>query len=413
MLHLIQRRRLNMLRSELYKTIVETIISEHTVYVPNHEDVRLEIEANGIRSALSVLCDELTNPKLKQFVKVIIDVNAELSDDLESLNDFTTCKNQHSNPKQEREFMLFENNIIVLNCSKLLAFENSDNEKILKAAEYICNKDVDRQAFLSYLTTYTATAKEYYLIYKSSDFVNLSSVWQLYSYALFKHTCNHKIEINTGLVYDTSSNSLHTPPIFKSDVIYEQYFDVYDVLSEWHHSTDILTAFLKLYQILEYIIYRKRLVGIIAGANIKQSFVRQVVGIDKQYNTGERSVFIDEFKQMISFNTIIAADINMDIKKFCEKFFSPNGKDKYLSSINYSDIKSKNLAMSKFIYDVRCSIVHNKESEFHMTYANYEEYKALIPLMNKTMGIIREGIVAILNKPNCEIMFTSKHLPLY
>lgn len=401
-----------MLRSELYRTIVETITSEHAAYVPNYEDVRLEIEANGIRSALSVLYDELTNPKLKQFIKVLIDVDAELSEDLNYLNDFTICKNQHANAKKEREFMLFENNIIVLNCNRLVAFENNDNEKILKAAEYICNKDADRQDFLSYLITYTTPTKEYYLIYKPSDFVNQSSIWQLYSYALFKHTCNHKIEVNAGLLYNTSSNT-QILPVFKNDVVYEQYFDVYDVLSEWHHSTDMLTAFLKMYQILEYLIYRKRLVGIIAGANIKQSFVRQVVGIDKQYNTGERSMFIDELKQMISFNTIVLADINADIKKFCEKFFSPNGKDKYLSSTNWSDNKSKNLAISKFIYDVRCSIVHNKESEFHMTYANYEEYKALIPLMKKIMVIVRENIVTILNRPNCDIMFTSKDLPLY
>lgn len=402
-----------MSRNELYIEIIKSVISVHAHYVSNLEDVQLEIEVNGVYSALTILHDGLSNAKIKEFVKIVIDVHPELDDDLGPLNDFATYVDEYQNTMQKREFMLFENNIIVINSNKLFEFTNNDKEKKLKAIEYLCFKEQDRRDFLLRLTADEGSSNDYYLIYKLSDFTYIKDAWQLYSYALFKYTCNNKVEINSSLIYNTADHTISIPPMFNKDVMYEQYYDIYDVLSEWHHSTDILTAFLRMYQILEYIIYRKRLVSIITGANIKQSFVRQVIGIDKQYSKSEREIVVNELKRMIDFSAISTHDINNDIKSFCTKYFYPNGRDNYLSAIDYGNPNSINVAISKFIYDTRCSIVHNKESEFHMSYANYEEYKSLIPLMNKTMIIIRQNIVNTLNNTYCDISFTSKHLPLY
>ena len=47
--------------------------------------------------------------------------------------------------------------------------------------------------------------------------------------------------------------------INNNDAKYNQYIDIYDVISEWNDCKDVLSAFLKMYQILEYIVYRKEL----------------------------------------------------------------------------------------------------------------------------------------------------------
>ena len=46
-----------------------------------------------------------------------------------------------------------------------------------------------------------------------------------------------------------------------------------------------------MYQILEYLVYRKELVAIVQGANIKQSFVRQVKWLDRKFTNNERETF--------------------------------------------------------------------------------------------------------------------------
>ena len=68
---------------------------------------------------------------------------------------------------------------------------------------------------------------------------------------------------------------------------------------------------------------------------------------------------------------------------------------------------------AKFIYDVRCCIVHNKEAEFHILYNNYEEYESIIPLMNEINRQMVDKIFNIINTINSDIHYTTPSLELY
>ena len=69
--------------------------------------------------------------------------------------------------------------------------------------------------------------------------------------------------------------------------------------------------------------------------------------------------------------------------------------------------------VSRFIYDVRCSIVHNKESEFHMTSINYDEYSSIVPLMCEIMKVVGKKVMETINDENNKIFFPDKTINLY
>lgn len=82
-------------------------------------------------------------------------------------------------------------------------------------------------------------------------------------------------------------------------------------------------------------------------------------------------------------------------------------------SAEITDEKVLNKSIAKFIYDTRCAIVHNKEVEIHITYFNYDEYSAIIPLMKKVINGISKRIITLINTSESEITFTKDHLELY
>lgn len=58
-----------------------------------------------------------------------------------------------------------------------------------------------------------------------------------------------------------------------------------------------------------------------------------------------------------------------------------------------------NKGIQKFIYDVRCSFMRNKESDFQISYANYGECETLVPVIKDgDKGCCREndGVVYLI-----------------
>src|SRR5690606_14849906 len=80
-----------------------------------------------------------------------------------------------------------------------------------------------------------------------------------YPFIYFQHLNNsNSLPIPIELTYNVTH--LNNTLTFDMTKEYEQYFDVYDVLNELNQAPDLLTRFLKLYHILEYLVYRVYLV---------------------------------------------------------------------------------------------------------------------------------------------------------
>ena len=97
---------------------------------------------------------------------------------------------------------------------------------------------------------------------------------------------------------------------------------------------------------------------------------------------------------------------------FVDKYFgkSKNGNHYLDTSKPQTEIDT---GVARFIYDTRCSIVHNKESEFHILYNNYDEYKDIVPLMVSINNIMAEKILEILKTVRPAIHYEAQTLELY
>ena len=70
--------------------------------------------------------------------------------------------------------------------------------------------------------------------------------------------------------------------------------------------------------------------------------------------------------------------------------------------------------MGEIVYQIRCSIVHNKETELHFTYNNISDYQDIIDLINTLSTKLSEMIVSLINDgANTPLTYENKTLTLY
>lgn len=405
-----------MTRKELYTKIYETIVSNEHLIIDNKSDILEDFQFNGITSALSLLSLNIQNDILKNFIQSLS--NNINDDELDNVN-YIVNKESFTICTKKRFFIWNSQELSVINGETLLnpssyESDNSQIDDILLIIERICCGDHNREEFISFLLSNARDNQDYYVIINSaSQYIGIDG-WKLYMYALSLFVNSGKTIIaNQNLLYNKST-PWNSSVVFNTDAKYEQYIDIYDVISEWNTCTDVLNGFLKMYQILEYMIYRKEFVSIVKGANIKQSFVRQIKGIDKKYSNSERDAFKKGLKDVISSfreDSIISTMVNDDIESFCKKYYPCNGNSYIKNAI--TDPNQIDSCIAMFIYDTRCSIVHNKESEFHISSINYEVYEPIVPLMKSVMNIVGKKIFETINKINNNIQFEDSSIPLY
>lgn len=232
-------------------------------------------------------------------------------------------------------------------------------------------------------------------------------LWRKYAYACLCHVENRKFDIPSVLQHTV--NSFYSPSIIFWDpnVTYEQFFDVYNVLNEVKHAGDFLTIYLKIYQALEYFAYRLKLVEITKGTpSTRQSFIRRLMSVTDSFRKAEEKEFCDGFKKLFpapvmpEVNTLLQdPGINAFVEKYYKvKYQNGNEIDKY----------------AKVVYQLRNSIVHNKEAELHFSYGNLDEYTVVIPLIKQLVITLGCGIVHIINNPpNQDLIFDRRELNLY
>ncbi len=226
---------------------------------------------------------------------------------------------------------------------------------------------------------------KYFLLTNELD--TPESNWRLYSYAYFRFVNENKFERPT--ILDYNRDILSTSLQYNSTNQYEQYFDVYNVMSESKYADDVLSRFLRMYQILEYMAYRRLLADMTKG-NIKENgFVRNVINKASKGATKELEEIKNGMRGVLpDLNTIIPQNmITQDMKDFIT--------NRLLISANHD-----NGALWKVVYQLRNNIVHNKESELHFMYANATVYEQGIKLMKLFIEKIEPAIVDVVNNPS-------------
>ena len=147
--------------------------------------------------------------------------------------------------------------------------------------------------------------------------------------------------------------------------------------------------------------YRRNLAKISRGS--KRGFVRHSIAIASKANKNETDEIVKGITELFPGikNVIVISDISPYDLFLKREYGIANG--------DHSDKK-----VAKIIYNLRNSIVHNKSTELHFAYGNFDEYKDVIGLIKLLIEKLEPKIIDIINDPNNNILeYDGKKMDLY
>ncbi|MHC0446978.1 hypothetical protein ACWA1F_16320 [Flavobacterium sp. 3-218] len=189
------------------------------------------------------------------------------------------------------------------------------------------------------------------------------------------------------------SNEYNLPPNFSplSNITlgntYQQFEDSIDIISEYNYQKDVLDKYLRIYHVFENFMYKAPLVNLELQANGDVFSVRDFKRMYDKINDSELSMLKKLFEGILNLNhstglnyttkilsdwtTIIPThfvdDVNLNILLKKLNVVTTKGVD---ITHNYVTNQTISYFLPKLIYCVRNSIVHNRETEFHLTHLN-------------------------------------------
>lgn len=406
-----------MKRSVIIKNILTYLLDKYSrldkesdEYKDIDDDINDEKWTEAINGLKSLSTTSKFHPlltKILSFTSDIIILNEDLNYGSNKRDFFV----KYDKECYRRLFVYYSPTLIVADTS--MFYKDNIDDNIWRAIEHACYDTSKYKQILDEIHTRNK-GNTYFIEYAKTIYSNARSKKQeLYSYALSLYLSEGNILEVPNIIKMNSSWPPRTSCsfIYKKDIIYKEFFDIYDAINDWFHSKDIITAFIKMYQIIEYMIYRMQMSEIVKKSSIKQSFLRESKNLSKKYSDGEKKTIIENIPKLFPGLTLSAPDIN-NAHGFLDKYFehTKSGNVYLTSTLTSKDLE---VAIAKFIYDVRCCIVHNKEAEFHILYNNYEEYESIIPLMNEINRQMVDKIFNIINTINSDIHYTTPSLELY
>lgn len=313
---------------------------------------------------------------------------------------------------------LFSNNV-------LIDFTTDRGNLVWKGIERLwANWSVNSQETLDFWGFCRNNCNDKYYIQTTIEGGNPSeeTAWRIYCYNYLKIVNEARFEVPELL--KISNGIISTSLQYNDTAKYEQFLDVNDVLNEVKHADDALTRFLKVYQVLEQLAYRKEFIKLIKEhEDNHHPIVRSIQSVTDSFKKNEKVIFERLFKE--------------EFEKIYDKIDIPDGQHKYtnaepacLNSASRNKIQDlyniqadgsrpnkpyyTSTQMADIVYQIRCSIVHNKETELHFTYNNISDYKDIIDLINVLSTNLSEMIVLLINDgANTPLTYKNKTLTLY
>lgn len=412
-----------MKRLTLYKDLFGFILNNYSGIpkgAEDYDDIQDYLDSDNVTYALSKLLTTGTlyseiKPLLLTIQENIDNSNIDIDDDVHNRGKIKMFE-KHSDKRYSRCLNYFDDSLRIIETSTL--YKNSNETYSLECLLFIESIVVDKNRQKKLLKELIRKEQENtYIIEVDKSGLGLTKTEannfeNLYAFALASSMNNKdSIEIPQELVFSWGTNPILASFNYNKNIVYKEFYDIYDVFNDWLHATDILTAFIKMYQIAEYMIYRSQMVEIVNRANIKQSFLRETKNLSAKYVKSERDTIIANFSKLFNSFSLNPGEVTASWSFVDQYFGEANGGGHYLDTTKPQNNIDKGVA--RFIYDTRCAIVHNKESEFHIQYNNYEDYKDIVPLMRSINDIMAKKILEIINSLTPSIHYQSQKLDLY
>lgn len=215
---------------------------------------------------------------------------------------------------------------------------------------------------------------------------------------------------------------------YKNSIEYAQFAEIVDVMNEYNIQKHILDKYLRIYQVIENFMFKQQLCEYCDRAKYKKLSVRDFKGISETLSTNEGKALENLLKKTGDvvldgecikkklydswINTIDSSEDNKEkVKKAIELLAIYTSEHKPIS-IEHVDENAVVRILGRLIYSMRCSIVHNKVNEYHITYINLDEDIRWL-LENYMMSNMEMLVYGLMLNENSIVMYKNKSLNLY
>jgi len=261
----------------------------------------------------------------------------------------------------------------------------------------------EKKRFLNFLLK--NYVKNHFVLIRKDESLNKE---ELYSFLYLNYLAkDYKTKLDAKVVYKYNYQSRIVKKIESlSTLELSQFFEIFDVFDEYQHATDILSRFLKLYQIIEYLLIRVIFVKIQQRTGQHKQFLRELMGM-KKHDDFDKKLFKELFENEKSDlkNWFKNLATNQSIKDEIERYLNKS------VDITQNDDEYWLNLLADLLYQLRNSIVHNKESEHHITI--HATTSTTADLLKKILLKFEKIILKKLVEYNEKISYTSRYLWLY
>jgi len=388
--------------------------------------VEVEFEIDSLENIIQDVIGAVSNQEISDILKVIFDILGEQEEEVlnKDIEEYCKIKTIYIIDNSTKKFKGKVRNFSFADTKRRGAvisksfFVNMDilkedvlNENdfqelkgnIFELIVYLGSHDQEIEGFLNFL--FGDLAENSLVLIKKDGTLDEE---ELYSFLYLNYSAKgYKTKLDDKMVYNYQLDSdIEYKIQLLSDLKLSQFFEIFDVFDEYQHTTDILSRFLKLYQIIEYLLIRVMLVKIQKRTGRHKQFLRVLMGMKKHDDFDKklfRELFENERSDLKNWFKNLAT--NQSIKDEIERYLN-----KSVDITQDSDEYWLNL-LADLLYQLRNSIVHNKESEYHITIhsTTLSIANLLREILSKFENIILEKLV----KYDGKISYTSRELRLY
>lgn len=223
-----------------------------------------------------------------------------------------------------------------------------------------------------------------------------------------------------------------TPPsvlnsnLFVAGLDYHQFDTTFNVLSEYNSRSDLLSKYLSLYHVFENLMFKRPIVQLETESGGRMFSIRDFKRLYKQVSKKEIDVLKPLFQEVFQLpvdgetfrkhiedkwdsicdgNEALINEmlVKLGITKSSGVQLTHNEFDKNNNSYNY---------FARIVYATRNVIVHNTETEWHLTYANMD-VGAKVLLADFLIPTLEEICFEVLGQNVAQLWYSNREIALY
>jgi hypothetical protein len=234
------------------------------------------------------------------------------------------------------------------------------------------------------------------------------------------------VVLTTGRPVHSARRYLKTPRVIDPDIIrvgnsYQQWGEVLNVLSEYNSREDVLLKYLTIYHVIENFMFKLPIVVLERQQNGRMFSIRDFRRLYQRVEMAEGDALKQLFTSIFQMQASPGVTFEQHIVSRWTNLVPgmPQADvDRALVtlglSFNFSGFAGQAAAgtFAKLVYAIRNAIVHNKETEFHLTYASLDSRVCSV-IEVFLIPALEEICFSLIGSPNPQLWYQNRELLFY